>query len=262
MSESGPAVSTWMRRARIRQEIGERGFVSIEELARAHGVSQMTIHRDLSDLEANGYLRKVRGGATTQPTTTFHGDLKHRMDSEQRAKEALARAAAAMIGPNEVVLLDDSTTCLRLAALLPQLAPLTVITNFLPALTALGGQAGVELIGLGGTFSDAHQSFVGPTAAAMVDRYRGDILFMSTTAVTDGKCFHHSPDTVLVKQALMAVAARRVLLIDHTKFDRRGAHYLAEAAAFDEVLVDDGVAGQHVDQLRRAGAKVTLVSVG
>src|ERR1700712_3225322 len=83
----------WLRRDEIRRQVSEHGFVSVEELARTLGVSQMTIHRGLSDLEARGYLRKVRGGATSQATNNFHGDLQHRLDAQRAAKQALAQAA-------------------------------------------------------------------------------------------------------------------------------------------------------------------------
>jgi DeoR/GlpR family transcriptional regulator of sugar metabolism len=256
------ATHAWLRRDEIRRQVSEHGFVTVDELARTFSVSQMTIHRDLSDLESRGYLRKVRGGATSQPTNNFHGDFQHRMDAQKAAKQALGRAAFAEVETGQIVFLDDSTTGLHLASLLPDIAPLTVVTNFLPVIQLIGNHPAIDVVGLGGTYYGANQAFLGPTTAAMVEKLRGDVLFMSTTAVTDGKCFHQSPDTVLVKQALMGVVARRVLLVDHTKFARRGMHHLADLSDFDLVMVDDGIPAETLDQLSASRANIVVVPVG
>lgn len=51
------------RRQQILSLLEEQGTVSIGDLSRAFGVSEMTVHRDLDQLAASGHLRKVRGGA-------------------------------------------------------------------------------------------------------------------------------------------------------------------------------------------------------
>ncbi|HEY2673999.1 MAG TPA: DeoR/GlpR family DNA-binding transcription regulator [Rugosimonospora sp.] len=256
------ATHAWMRRDEIRRQVSEHGFVTVEELARTLGVSQMTIHRDLADLEARGYLRKVRGGATSQATSNFHGDMQHRLDAQKLAKQALSQAALKEIETGQIVFIDDSTTCLHLAMLLPEVAPLTVVTNFLPVIQAIGNHPAIDMVGLGGSYAGAHQAFLGPATAAAVEKLRGDVLFMSTTAVTDGKCFHQSPDTVMVKQALMEVVSRRILVVDHTKFARRGMHHLADLSDFDIILVDDGIPAETLDRLAATRANIRVVPVG
>ena len=71
-----------LRREAVRQRVAEQGFVRVDDLAGEHGVSIMTVHRDLDQLEARGFLLKVRGGATSAPTRTFHGDMAHRMQAQ------------------------------------------------------------------------------------------------------------------------------------------------------------------------------------
>ncbi len=59
-----------LRQQQILQTLAEQSFVRIQELTAVFGVSAMTVHRDLDELERAGMLRKVRGGAApleTQP---------------------------------------------------------------------------------------------------------------------------------------------------------------------------------------------------
>ena len=254
---AGRRGSPELRRAAVRQRVAQLGYVRVDVLAHDFGVSIMTIHRDLDDLEARGFLRKVRGGATSAPTRTFHGDLAHRMEAQAREKRALAEfVLATEVHSGQVVALDDSTTSLALARLLPERAPLTVVTHFLPVIRALAGQPGLEIIGLGGRYDSAYDSFLGHATAAAATELQTDLMIMSTTAVTDGICYIQSQDTVVTRRALLANAARTVALVDHTKFGRRALHRLVGLAELDRLVVDDATPGHVLAELRAGGVTV------
>ena len=246
------------RRAQIRQRVIDEGFVRIEDLAETYGISIMTIHRDLDALQTEGWLRKVRGGATARPSAQYHGDVRHRMEAMADVKRTLARAALDLVEPGQSVMVDESTTGLAVAELLPTKSPLTVITNFLAIVKRLAGEPGVDLIALGGAYYPAYDAFLGMRTNEAIRSLRADILFMSTTAVTDGYCYHQSQETVAVKRALMESAARRVLLIDHTKFSKNGLYQLAPLTAFDLVIVDAHTDNTTLDAMRTQGVPLLV----
>jgi DeoR-like helix-turn-helix domain/DeoR C terminal sensor domain len=130
------------RREQIRKLVVDEGFVRIEDLAETYGVSIMTIHRDLDTLQTEGWLRKVRGGATARPSAQYHGDVRHRIEAMADIKQLLARTALDLVEPGQAVMVDESTTGLALAELLPNKSPLTVITNFLAIVNRLAGGPG------------------------------------------------------------------------------------------------------------------------
>jgi hypothetical protein len=74
-----PPSSTERRRDLIRNRIVDNGSVRIDELAEEFGVTIMTIHRDLNVLEEQGWVRKIRGGATVDPSAAVDGSVPHRM---------------------------------------------------------------------------------------------------------------------------------------------------------------------------------------
>lgn len=243
----------------MRRRVAELGFARVDVLAGEFGVSIMTVHRDLDELESRGFLRKVRGGATSAPTRTFHGDLAHRMQAQAREKQVLAEyVVRTEISPGQVVVLDDSTTSLALARLLPERAPLTVVTHFLPVIRELADQPGIDLIGLGGRYVPAYDSFLGQATAAAAADLQADVLIMSSTAVTDGVCYIQSLDTVITRRALIAASARTVAMVDHTKFGRRALHRLVDMAELDRVVVDGGTAPAVLRDLRGRGVTVAV----
>jgi DeoR/GlpR family transcriptional regulator of sugar metabolism len=255
-SPSLQGLSHRLRQEQIRQRVIAEGFVRVEQLAEEFSVSPMTIHRDLETLQRQGWLRKIRGGATAQPSVLFHGDIRYRMQVMREAKAELARTAIKLIERGQSVMIDESTTCLHLAQLLPARGPITLITPSLALIRALAGEPGIDLIALGGAYYPAYDAFLGLRTAESIHSLRADILFMSTTAITEGFCYHQSQETIMVKRALMEAAALRILLVDHTKFRQRGLFQLAPLTDFSLVIVDSGTSEQDVAEARDFGALV------
>lgn len=247
------------RREAIRHKVVADGFVRIDELASSLGVSVMTIHRDLESLERQGWLRRVRGGATAQPSASYHGDVRHRMTSAIEEKRAIARAAESLLRPGQAIVLDDSTTALQLAPALPAHGPLTVITNFLSVIKVLAGEPGIDLVGLGGEYYPAYDAFFGRQTVQNMSTLRGDTLFMSTTAIADGRCYHLSQETIHVKRALMEGVQRRVLLVDHGKFTRNAVHELGSLTEFDLVITDDATPSDALAMLKKTEVPLQVV---
>jgi DeoR/GlpR family transcriptional regulator of sugar metabolism len=248
------------RQERIAELVLKQPFVAAKDLAERFDVSLMTIHRDLDELEAHGVLRKVRGGATPQPSSLFESNVRYRLTVASEEKQALARAALAHIEPGEAVLIDESTTGLALARLLPGRVPLTVITNSLSVMQELRTVRDIKLIVLGGDYWPRHEAFCGLACEAAVSALRADILFMSTTAISDGVAYQPDQDMAIAKRAMIAAAARRVLLVDHSKFGRVALHRLAPLTDFDLVITDDGIGEVGLRQLREAQVQFEVVA--
>jgi DeoR/GlpR family transcriptional regulator of sugar metabolism len=240
------------RRERIAETVLGREAVAARELATLFDVSLMTVHRDLDELERQGVLRKIRGGATPQPSSLFESNVRYRLATARAEKDSLARHVLGSIEPGQAVLLDDATTTLALARLLPGIAPLTVITNSRPAIDLLYGQPEIRLIALGGEYFASHDSFMGVLCEDALGSVRADVFFMSTSAVSAGVAWHQEQVTVSAKRAMLRAATRRILLIDHHKLGKTALHQLAPLTAFDLIVVDEGVDTAGLAQLRDA----------
>jgi DeoR/GlpR family transcriptional regulator of sugar metabolism len=238
------------RQARITERVLSTGSVSAQELAEAFGVSVMTIHRDLDELQRQGVLRKARGIATAQPSGTFESNVEYRAKANVEAKRLIAQHACRHIEPGMSVLLDDSTTAVAMLPHLEALAPLTVATNFLAALVELAKMRDVQVVALGGQYDVQHDSFLGSACVEAVRSMRFDAAFVSTSAVSEGYAFHQEDKIVVVKRAMVDVAARSHLLIDHTKLTRSALHRLLPLHRFASVIVDAAVPARDLAALR------------
>jgi DeoR/GlpR family transcriptional regulator of sugar metabolism len=257
---NGLSLAPEQRQDRIAELVLKQPFIAAKDLAERFDVSLMTIHRDLDELEAHGVLRKVRGGATPQASSLFESNVRYRLTVASEEKQALARAALLQIEPGQAVLIDESTTGLALARLLPARVPLTVITNSLSVMQELRSVRDIKLIVLGGDYWPRHEAFCGLACEAAVSALRADVLFMSSTAISGGVAYQPDQDMAIAKRAMIAAAGRRVLLVDHSKFGRVALHRLAPLTAFDLVMTDDGIDDAGLRQLQEAQVAFEVVS--
>lgn len=253
-----PRVRQNLRRQSIAAAVRTQGAVRIEELARRFGVSLVTVHRDLDDLETRGLLRKTWGIATTSSTILVEASDVYRSSLQTAQKEALALAALRFITPGDAVMLDDSTTVLHLAKHLGSRTPLTVITNSLTAMNTLRAERDVTLIGIGGMYYAWCSAFMGHDARQAISALRADTFLMSAPSIIDGTAFHQNEETVDVKRSMFASSARRILLVDHTKFGHRALHAIAHLSEFDVVIVDSETPEAQVEKIRSWGVDVVV----
>lgn len=250
------------RQDEIARYVALRLEVRIDDLARRFGVSVMTMHRDLEVLAEEGRLQKVRGAARAFERRFVESDARLRRHMRSDAKAALAAVAARYVRPGDIVALDDSTT---VAALGPHLAgrhPTAVVTHSFTLLRDLVDQSPeFKVIGLGGVYVPTTDSFLGTGVVQQIGALRADVVFISTTAVVEGALFHPDAEAADVKRALAAMAARRVLVVDSTKFGRNALHHVADLATFDQVVVDAALPAQHRAVLDRLEAEVEYVAV-
>ncbi len=249
------------RQDQIAEYVTKNGSATVKDLAELFNVSLITIHRDLDELERQGMIRKLRGYVTAEPSSLFDSNMRYRLRVARQEKESLARFALTQIEPGQSVLLDESTTALALAKLLPSKAPLTVVTNFAMILNELTDVKGIDLVSLGGEYLPFLGAFGGEVGQASLAAVRTDIAFISTSAVSDCLALHQVEGTMRGKRAMMNSAKRRILLVDHTKFGKVAFHKLAPLRDFDLVVVDSDIDKDELEKLRDCSVSFEVVPV-
>jgi len=247
-----------VRRQLIAEAVMAEGSIRIDDLVERFDISLMTMHRDLDELVSRGLLRKTRGVASAAPTSLIEASDVYRTSRQAAEKRAIALAAMDFVEPGQAIFFDDSTTVLQMATHLPAKSPLTVITNSLTLMNELKGSPELTLLGLGGQYYNWCNAFMGTMTTNEISRLRADTLILSMAAITDDIVFHQSPEMVETKRAMFEAAARRILIIDHSKFARRALHAFEPLTSFDTVIVDDGTPTEHLQRMRDKGIEVVV----
>src|SRR5919199_1566768 len=218
------------------------GTAALADLAARLGVSEMTVRRDLDELQRRGLVRRIRGGATAvdAPENGFAA----RADWQAGLKARIGRVAADLVEPGSTVLLDAGTTTPHVARALLDRAPLTVAALSLPVAEVLADQPGIRLLVVGGEVRPGERSLAGPVTGAVLATLGFDVFVMSIGGITPGGWSEFTLDDAAVKQAALRQSARTVVVADASKLGVRAFVPVAGLAGstrvgdatFDEVF--------------------------
>jgi DeoR/GlpR family transcriptional regulator of sugar metabolism len=228
------------------QLLNQHGKVTVPELSQQLDVSADTIRRDLAGLEQAGLATRVHGGALpVKPTTPPY---KLRRDSNLDAKRAIAAAAAKLIQPGQVVMIDSGTTALEVARSLPINLQATIVSASPYVAIALADHPHVEVVMLGGTLDKTSMTVTGSAAHAALANLRADVCVL-------GVCSLHETigiSTISLEEAtlkrLMIANAREVIAVTTAdKLDTAApfvvaplnqlTHLVTETSASDNLLL-------------------------
>lgn len=256
-----------IRRTRILDRIRRDGGVTVAELARAHGISNMTAHRDLEQLAGEGLVERVRGGARAlagdrEPVEApAHATAwEHRIGQAAAAKAAIAADAAGLVSSGETVFLDASSTALALATALMEDPPyeLTVVTNS-PMIAAQIHADPIHVVACPGELDQQTRSVTGRWTVDFVRRLNFDTAFVSCAGVTldAGLTTARGPIRDVLRAARES-ASRTVALVDSTKFGRASLVSIAPAQDLDLIVTDDALAPAVAAAFQDAGVRLRV----
>lgn len=217
-------LSTARRRDEITRIAASGEGASVSGLAERFDVSESTIRRDLSALEAAGELTRTHGGAVA---TGAHAEstLRQRLGEFSDAKLAIGRRAAEEVEHGELLALDAGSTVAALAHELRGAPGVSVATTSVAVLGMLAKSEQTTLHMLGGTLRHVSQSFVGPLAEAALETFTFDRAFLGADSVDAvlGIC-EADPQQTRLKRLLAERADHVYVLAHRAKLGRRPFH--------------------------------------
>jgi DeoR/GlpR family transcriptional regulator of sugar metabolism len=247
------------RQQLIVEEIRRRGAVRVSELTELFAVSDMTIRRDLDALAASGLVDKVHGGATAPGRpSTYEPGFEAKSHRQLAEKEAIAQSARALVEPGQAIGLTAGTTTWRLAHYIADVSELTVVTNSLQVANVLHREGRPDLtVVLTGGVRTPSDALVGPVAVGTLRSLHVDVVFAGVHGMAEDAGFT-TPNLLEAEtnEALIAAAARLVVVADHTKWGVRGLSRIATLDQADVLVSDSGlgvdaraILGEHVGEL-------------
>jgi DeoR/GlpR family transcriptional regulator of sugar metabolism len=212
-------------------------------------------------LEAAGNLKRTHGGARIitpkSDEFTFSARDTHQLD----AKEAIGRACAELIKPNQSVIIDAGTTTYHVAKNLEEKSP-QIVTNSLPVANLYSSAGKVELVLSGGVIYPRLGVLVGPLAVEAFSKIHADVAVMSTGGITlEGLTNSHGL-LIDIQLAMMRAAAKVIFCLDSTKFGRRSVSPLCGLEQIDVIVTDSAAPGELVAALKERGIEVVVAPSG
>ena len=239
------------------------GFVSYRDLEARLDASPATIRRDLTRLENAGRITRVHGGAklaeTDEASTRLIGTpFDQSITLHLAAKQAIGKAAAALVQPGEGIMVDGGTTTLQMV---PHLAGLDcqVLTNSLYIVNALLPQAGTRILLPSGTVFREQNIILAAAGEESMPRFHAPKLFMGAAAVGPQGIMQADVVLVAAERRLIDRAEEVILMVDSSKFSSQSGTIVCGLEEIDTIITDalpDGFAAE----LEKAGVRVIIAA--
>lgn len=245
------------RQRRIEEYLHRVEFASLDELSEQVDASTSTVRRDLSILESKGSVQRTHGGARVVNPRSDEFTFSTRDTHQLAEKEAIGRACAELIAPNQSVIIDAGTTAYHVARHLEAKHP-QIITNSLPVANLFASANRLEVVVSGGVIYPRLGVLVGPLAVEAFSKIHADVAIMSAGGITLEGITNSHGLLIDIQRAMIRGAQQVIFCFDHSKFGRRSVSPLCELDAIDVVVTDHGAPPDLVAELRARDLKVVV----
>jgi DeoR/GlpR family transcriptional regulator of sugar metabolism len=254
------------RRSYILESLQRMGRVSVKDLSEHLGVSAVTIRQDLQALEEEGLLKRTYGGAVsllaasvTQAQSEQAFEVRRLKFSAE--KEAIGRAAAALVKDGYGIAMDGSTTAVAIAPYLKQYENLVIVTNSLMIAQQFVETPQIRVQMPAGRLRRDSISLVGqpetlPTVNFNVGFFGAHGLSMET-GITE-----MSEDEALIKKALITHCLATVIVVDSSKWGLIAPYTYASPYQLERIITTQNAPAEMVKQFRSSGVVVETVALG
>lgn len=244
------------RQTEILRILDAEGMVSNARLASALGVSAETVRRDVRALADGGTVLRRHGGVGLA-SQGGEAPFRARMRENAGAKQAIARALAAMVQNGDSMMIDTGTTTSFVARALAHHRRLTVVTNSTDIARTLAGGEGNRVYLCGGVIRADSGAVLGPEAVRCAAGFAVTHAVISAGGLDGGEVTDFDPDEAEFARAVLARGQTRILVTDACKFGRRGLVTVCPLSGLDLLVTDQPPPWAGADA---AGCRVVLAT--
>ena len=223
-------------------------------------VTEMTIRRDLRELDQKQLVLRTHGGAMIPPDNVLNENpYEVRVHSHIRQKEAIAQLALSFINNGDKVFFDSSTTVLCLARLLNDNHDFLIVTDTLTTAIQANSYKNTKVICLGGEVKKSTHSCVSLLAEQAIESMNFTTAFLSAPIVSlDGTVSLSSISELSIKKKVMQRASKSILLFDSSKLGQPDFLNFAHISEFDTIITDEGISPAFIETCNEANVKILV----
>jgi len=241
------------RRRRILEILRSNTSVDTSQLAHTLSVSEMTIRRDLKELETRNAILRSYGGATLARRIHLEFQFDQRRQGALASKQAIGHHAAHLVEPHDTIFVDTGTTTLEFARELARRdIPVTVVTSSLAVGSELWGRDQIRVLMLGGQLREGSPDLTGPICEHSLEMLQANRAFLGCDALHPERGFF-AMDTegARVSSTMLRNASWRCVLADGSKIGKTAPVRYAALEDVELLVTDDSASEDNLTAIQR-----------
>ena len=248
------------RQNKILEQIKQESSIKVNDLSSTYNVSEVTIRRDLEELEKAGLIKRTHGGAIYVQGGELESTFATTVTQNIEVKEKLGKAAAELVTGDSTVFLESSTTVLHIARNLGAKNNLTVVTNSPHIMIELAQHKNkMKIISVAGEFDREVMSIQGYFAEKVLSEMNYDTAFIGISAIDADLMMSTSfPEEARLKQIVMQRSKEVIGIADGTKFGKKFLVPIAPVKRLNCLIVDSSIPEEYAAKVRGQGIKLIV----
>ena len=248
-----------VRLRQIIDQLENKEHLSIGELADKFRVSEITIRRDLDELEGQGLLFRTHGGAIRNKPISNLFSFDSKASRHQKEKLDICRYAASLMSDGDIIFLGCGTTVYHLARYISRLNNIRVITNSLPVVSELIQHPQIKINLIGGELDHIRRALYGATTESTIHRLRATKAFLGCAGISLANGLSSNDEKEGIITATMAEVAKKcIVLCDSSKFERDAYITYAPIGIAEMIITDNGIDPAALTRYKEANVNIVL----
>lgn len=223
------------RRENIMELLKKEKRLSVSKLSKLLYVSEMTIRRDLKDMEKSGYLKRYHGGAIIDSDSILPINIRKFTHFDDR--DAIMKSAQKHLKDSMSVFLDSSSTCMYIIPAIAEFSNITIVTNSVQNVL-LAQRYHINCVIAGGNYYGHDMCTIGSLAAEFLSEINVDAAFFSAQGISeDGIISDSNESQTAIRKIMMKNSKKNIILLDKSKLNSKYLYTLCKADDADEIII-------------------------
>lgn len=238
----------------ILEQLDKENKVQFAEMSLLLNVSEDTVRRDIKELNEQGLLRAVRGGAIHSSSVPHHYRDREKYDVGQ--KKLIAEKAIPFIKNGQTIFMDGGTSVLAVAQMMPKDLKVTVVTNSFPVADVLEDHPNADVIFAGGRLYKTAFTTIGHETIQTIRNVRANLYFMGVSSISTQGLTGKSYEDVQVKKTMAEMSAQIVALSTLAKINTAQAFYICPVTAVNAIITEANPNSEELGAYRTLGIQI------
>ncbi len=251
------------RKKYILEEISTQNKVVVSKLSKKFNVSEVTIRKDLEQLQKKRMLLKVRGGAISIPKNCNDDDDDDLIEKESKnieIKKKIGKYASTLVNEGDTIVIDSGSTTMELARNLLTKKNITVLTNSIPIAKFLSQNIYCTVMIPGGVVRSKSLSVIGPLSEEFFSNYYCDRLFLGVDSFNISKGLSTpSIEEARINISMINSSKEVIVVADSSKFNKRGFAHICHLNQINTLITDSSIPTDQKEELIKSGINVFIV---
>lgn len=234
----------------ILDKLKENDIIQVSQMTELLDVTDMTIRRDLKELEDKKLLIRIHGGASKiEKALPREFSNEEKLLKNKELKMEIAKKISQILIPEQNIYLGAGTTIEYVSEFLGD-KDLNIFTNSLYLFKKLVFLDNVNIKLIGGEFRKVTGAFVGALSLDIVSKMRFNQAFIGVNGINKGKAYTYSPEEGILQKMILDNSFDRYLVADSSKigFEDLYHFYNIEDAKF---ITDSKITSKQKEEIEK-----------